>query len=228
LALPTALQADQVGVGWNCFDTVDGTVYDTFSWQGVPLGTFNFGSGLVPVGITDTIIQRLGTVTTPGGTTPISVSALQLRTVSQVNLGAGLGYYYATLDTSAQNTGVLTIDSFPTAGSPGTFHDYFTVNFDIRYGSLAGPIVLRPPSLTLVATGDWSADLPIPSCPIVHTDNQGAGDQHSVTSDTSVPTGGFNPFGVPETSPTLALFGLGTLSLLAYGWCGKKERRMAS
>jgi len=57
---------------------------------------------------------------------------------------AGLGYYYATLDTSGTNTGALTIDSFPAGSTPGTFHGYFDVTFDIRYGSLSGPIVTEP------------------------------------------------------------------------------------
>ena len=87
--------------GWNCFDTVSGTVYNGLLLEGVPLGTFDFGSGPVSVGNTDTIIQRLGTVNASGGTMSISVVALQLQTVNQVNLGAGLGYYFATLDTSS-------------------------------------------------------------------------------------------------------------------------------
>jgi hypothetical protein len=34
--------------------------------------------------------------------------------------------------------------------------------------------------------------------------------------------------GAPDVSSTFPLFGLGAVSLLAYGWCGKKERRTAS
>jgi hypothetical protein len=222
LALPSALQADdQAGPGFNGFDTVTTlTKFDGLPWEGVPLGTFDFGSGTVNVGNTDTIIQRVGyPVTAPGGTMALDVVALQLQTVNQVSLEGGpVGYYFATLDTSAQNTGVLTIDSFPITGSPGTFNDYFTVNFDVRYGSLAGPIVAEQ-GLQLTASGDWLTAPPIPSIPIVHEDPTDT-DLHVVTldRDSDIPDNGFYPFGVPETFSTLALLGIGTLSLLACDW----------
>lgn len=229
LWLPSALQAQPLGAGFNGFDTVTTgpsvTMFDGVPWQGVPLGTFNFGSGPVNVGATDTIIQRVGyPVTAPGGTMSLSVDALQLQTVNQVSLGGGpVGYYFVTLDTSAQNTGLLTIDSFPTAGSPGTFHDEFTIYFDIRYGSLTGPIVAPDQNLTLVASGDWWPTLPSPDPPLVHHDNEGAGDWHVVTIDPSIPdtiVDGFYP--TPEPSG-LALLGLGLLSMAIKTRRGRKQ-----
>jgi len=223
LSLPSALQA-QVGPGYNGFDTVISgpsvTTFDGLPWAGVPLGTFDFGSGAVPVGNTDTIVQRLGSpVTTPGGTIGLAVDALQLVTVNPVSLGGGpVGYYYATLDTSYPNTGLLTIDSFPTAGSPGTFNDYFTVNFDIRYGSVAGPIIAQQ-GLQLTAAGDWLTAPPIPSIPIVHNSGTIPNDLHVVTLDPNpdIPDDGFYPFGVPEPS-SLSLLGIGAVSLLGRNW----------
>ena len=227
-ALPSALQAQQVGPGYNGFDTVTTgssvTMFDGLPWQGVPIaptGYYDFGGsiGVQNIGNTDTIIQRLGTpVTAPGGTIGLSVFALQLQTVNQVNLGAGLGYYYATLDTSYPNTGLLTIDSFPTAGSPGTFNDYFTVNFDIRYGSVAGPIIAQQ-GLQLTAAGDWLTAPPIPSIPIVHNSGTIPNDLHVVTLDPNpdIPDDGFYPFGVPEPS-SLSLLGIGAVSLLGRNW----------
>lgn len=236
LWLPSALQAQPVGAGFNGFDTVTTgpsvTMFDGLPWQGVPLGTFNFGSGPVNVGNTDTIIQRLGSpVTAPGGTMSLSVMALQLQTVNQVSLGGGpVGYYYITLDTSAQNTGLLHFDSFPAAGSPGTFHDEFTIYFDIRFGSLNGPIVAPEQSLTLDATGDWLPTLPVPSIPIDHVYPNPANptDLHVVTldPDPNIPDDGFYVFGVPEPSG-LALFGLGVLCLAIKTRRGRKQAKPA-
>jgi hypothetical protein len=208
-------------------------MFDGLPWQGVPIaptGYYDFGGsiGVQNIGNTDTIIQRLGTpVTAPGGTIGLSVFALQLQTVNQVNLGAGLGYYYATLDTSYQNTGLLTIDSFPTAGSPGTFTDYFTVNFDIHYGSLTGPIVAEQ-GLELNASGDWQTTPPPSDAPPIPHISTGVGnDTHVVAGDpafeqdallidpdSSIPGDeAFQPFGVIPEPSVLALLGLGVLCL---------------
>jgi hypothetical protein len=234
LALPSTLQAQtsQVLAGYNCFDTDSGTTYAGTSWQGVPLGTFNFGSGPLSVGATDTIVQRLGpTVTTPGGTMAIQVDALQLQTTTPVSLGGGpVGYYYATLNTSFANTGVLTVDSFPTSSAnPGTFHDYFTVNFDIRYGSVNGPIVLPAGSpgtvLTLDCNALWQTFLPDPPPSVVHR-YPATGDPtdlhivHVDPSDVSVNEANFF-FPIPEPSG-LALLGMGALCLAIKTRWGRK------
>ena len=234
LALPSALQAQPVGSGFNGFDTVTTgpsvTMFDGLPWAGVALGTFDFGFGPVNVGQTDTIIQRLGTpVTVPGGTIGLAVDALQLQTVNQVSFGGGpVGYYFLTLNTSVpnQNSGQLTIDSFPTAGLPGTFHDYFTVYFDVRFGSLTGPIVAPDQNLTLTASGDWLPTLPIPSIPIDHVypNPENPTDLHVVTldPDPDIPNDGFYPFGVPEPSG-LALLGCGALCLAIKTRRGRKQ-----
>jgi hypothetical protein len=153
---------------------------------------------------------------------PIAVVALQLQTVNQVSLGGGpVGYYFATLDTSQPNSGVLTIDSFPSGGSPGTFHDDFVVYFDIRYGAINGPIVAEPAPLTLYidpGDGDWWPTLPPSSPPLMHHYPDGPPpwtDLHVVTIDPDVSDSivdGFYPVGVPEPS-SLALLCCGVLSL---------------
>jgi hypothetical protein len=120
------------------------------SLNGVPLG----GS----LGNTDTIVQRLqdavfpGTPTTTAPAISINLSALQLETVTPVNFaGDGLDFYFITLQ-SARSAGgsaslgsmTITLSSFDdgTAANPeGSFSSSIDVFFDIRKGSLSGPIV---------------------------------------------------------------------------------------
>jgi hypothetical protein len=231
LALPSALQAqNQVLAGYNCFDTGSGTLYAGTPWVGVPLGTFDFGSGPLNVGLTDTIIQRMGpAVTTPGGSMPLQVDALQLMTATPVSIGGGpLGYYYATLNTSFANTGVLTVDSFPSGGSAGTFHDFFTVNVDIRFGALNGPIVAPAgqPGVTqliLDCAAQWQTFLPLPPPTVVHQTGGPPNDWHYVSGDPApVPLEEADLFfPIPEPSG-LALLGLGALCLAIKTRRGRK------
>src|ERR1035438_5206502 len=63
--LPTPSRADSgtVNPGWDLFQTIasmtydNGPILDLGNLQGVPLGTYNFGSGPQNVGLTDTIVQ---------------------------------------------------------------------------------------------------------------------------------------------------------------------------
>jgi hypothetical protein len=74
--------------GYDTFKTVPaGTIFQGVNYMGVPLGTFNFGTGLVATGETDTIVHRLDTATGPPGgsvTIPIQLVALQLESVISV------------------------------------------------------------------------------------------------------------------------------------------------
>ena len=79
-----------------------------------------------------------------------------------MSLGGGpLGYYYVTLNTLHSSSGTLTLDTFPSGGTGGTFDTTFQVYFDIRYGSLSGPIVAPDQTLNLSITGaPWSRNAP--------------------------------------------------------------------
>jgi hypothetical protein len=161
LAWPSAVRGQgDVLPGWVLFNTLPTSTFDGVNWQGVPLGTFNFGShGSQSVGAIDTIIQIQDPITSSG---PIEVVGVQLRTVNQVSLGGGpLGYYYITLNTYQPSSGTLTIDSFPTLSTPGFFDTSFSVYFDVRYGSLNGPIVALDQTLSLSVTSQpWERNAP--------------------------------------------------------------------
>lgn len=127
------------------------------------------GNPIVPpnpnLGATDTIIERLSNVTAaPGGsgTTQLAMQDLQLMTTMAVpagTFGAGTpgGIYYLTLQSMRSaaeggpgpaSTGSMTINfANPTPGPPppaqpigGTFSSSLDVFFDLRLGSLTGPI----------------------------------------------------------------------------------------
>lgn len=162
LVCPSAIHAD-VLPGWVLFNTLPASTFGGVNWQGVGLGTFDFGThGSQSVGAIDTIIQIQNAITATGVPSPIQVAGVQLRTVNQVSLGGGpLGYYYITLNTSQSSSGTLTIDSFPTLSTAGSFDTSFNVYFDVRYGSLAGPIVLLDQTLNLSVTGQpWARNAP--------------------------------------------------------------------
>lgn len=151
---PSTTRADNAVLpGFDLFTTVAGTQVNlgpagVQQLLGVPLGSFNFGTGLVPTFNTDTIVQRQGTATAASPTVPIEIVALQLMSVNQFNLGAGEGFHFVTLQSARggpASVGTITINGLGTEPAPGephgTFDSFFDVFFDIRFGSLDGPIV---------------------------------------------------------------------------------------
>ena len=168
-ASPLAQADPIIDQGWDYLLTdPTGTSFAGVAFQGVPLNVFDFGPpyGVQPVGDTDTIVHRLAPVTvpvTPGTAAPIPIElvSLNLRSVSQTDFGAGLGYYYISLQSARggpASVGQMTI-TFDDPDS-GTFGSFFDVYFDIRFGALNGPIVLSS-NLLLSSTGSpWSRTPP--------------------------------------------------------------------
>ena len=153
-AFPGTIRADNIVLaGFDLFITQPGTQVNLgpagiVALRGVPLGTFNFGSGPVATFNTDTIVQRLGNATVASPSVPIQLVALQLMTENEINLGAGTGFYFVTLQSARggpASLGMITINGLgaePAPGLPhGTFDSFFDVFYDIRFGSLDGPIV---------------------------------------------------------------------------------------
>lgn len=120
--------------------------FDQTPFQGVPLGTFDFGGtiGVQDVGTTDTIVQRLQPASgVPGVPANINIElvSLQLRSVDPIDLGAGLDFHYLTLSNGPPVLGAATI-SFDSANG-GTYNPTFAIPFGIEYhiGAIDGPVV---------------------------------------------------------------------------------------
>ena len=137
-----------VNPGFESFQSLTGTTFGGVAFQGVPIGTFNFGGtiGVKAVGGTDTIVQRLAPAT--GAAIPTQLLDLQLMSTAPTNFGLGTGFYFITLQSARggpASTGSMTIGFGPEAppGLPhGTFDFFFDIFFDVRLGSLGGPIAL--------------------------------------------------------------------------------------
>jgi hypothetical protein len=163
LACPSISRAADYTVhsGWDLFPTVS-AVFNNVPFQGVPLGTYNFGSGPIAVGNTDTIIHRSNPIVgSAGGTAGFTATldVLQLRSVNQVSFGGGpLGYYYVTLQSARGGTATIDTGSmyFAPDNASGTFTDLMDVYFDVRYASLTGPIVLSTDCLMDNTGAEWT------------------------------------------------------------------------
>jgi hypothetical protein len=213
-----------VAPGWDLFPTVS-ALFQNVAFQGVPLGTYNFGGaiGVQNVGNTDTIIYRPAVIVgSSGGTVGFAgtMVAWQLRSVNQVSFGGGpLGYYYLTLQSA--RGGPASIDTgsmyFNPDNTQGTFSDLLDVFFDVRYGSLNGPIVYSADCLMQNDGAGWTHAGSYP--PVIDEVNHylyGPGD---IGADFWSPyVIHFDPQGdihiVPEPSG-LVLFGVGALALFA-------------
>ena len=123
--------------------------------MGVPLGTYNFGSGPVSVGDADTIIQRVDTVTVAAagdtGTTGLKMLALQLQTAAPVNFaGQGVDNYFITLQSTHGGPASLGSSAINFVNTDGVRSRRISTTqtrllrmdfFDIHKGSLTGAIV---------------------------------------------------------------------------------------
>jgi len=155
-AFPRPLHAEDIILpGFDLFDPMAGTVvfldgFGLIPFVGVPLGSFDFGSGSVDTGNTDTIFRRNSTIDDTTGIpsdliTSVDLLAMQMVTDGEFDLGAGLDRYYLTVSAAPASTGTM---EFAFGGPEGCVapHGSFsytslTWNFDLRTGSPSGTVI---------------------------------------------------------------------------------------
>jgi hypothetical protein len=246
--------ADNVFAGYDLFTSVSpGTTFGGVQFQGVPIGNFNFGGtiGVQPVGVTDTIVHRLTSTGNqpPGGSATVSLAMLDLQLMSTVpaNFGLGVGIYFITLQSMRSaaeggpgpaTTGQITINfanpTPPPTAVDGTFSSFFDVFFDVRLGSLTGPIAQSGDLVLTNGGASWS-HTPLPGAILINGVNSNLNGQDH-TNDFFIipplvethPTGATHTVteaGVPVPEPSaLALMAAGAFAMLS-AW--KLRRRRA-
>jgi hypothetical protein len=151
--------------GWDLLLSVPPTTFGGVPFEGVPLGSYDFGSGAQNVGSTDTIVHRLDSAFEPSTAIPTELVALQLQSLVPADFGGGLDTYFITLQSvrgGPASSGRMTINFDPggEVTPHGTFDSFFNVFFDVRLGALDGPIFLSD-VLTLTSTGNpWTHEPP--------------------------------------------------------------------
>ena len=193
IVLACAAMASAQSAGYDLFQTGTGTQVDLSSMGvGVVQLTGNPISGAP--GNSDTMVQRTQAVPSGGGTVPISVYALSLKSSSPVTFQGQSADVYVTINNTGGTISTSTLpqpDSLSSSGgsvtvrTDGTFDSSLTVNADIIFVK-AGASVTDPnnylghgaaPTTTLSSTNSsWSTSAPA-----------------GYPSSTTFPSGGFYP-----------------------------------
>ncbi len=150
----------QVLPGYDLFETEAGTYYDfegyvgmgVMQFEGVPLGSFDFGSGPQPTGDADTIVRRLDTATVASATIDIEIVALSLVSTDPIDIGNGPEHILIDLNFDAGGS-QMTINGLASEGDPhGTFDSSLNFFFDVM-GTTTGYIGTIPTTITQTGTG---------------------------------------------------------------------------
>lgn len=226
-----------VGAGWDLFETLPGTSFDEGLYGGVPLGSFDFGGTIEtqPTGSTDTIVRRdqnaLGVDPGDSATIPIELVELQLKSSQPVDLGAGTDFHFITPQSNrgsgegppgppSQGTMTFTFDS----AESGIFDSSLDVWFDVRKGSLDGPILISGMETLESSAVPWGRTPPSEAVTIlgVNVLLVGGTTEWDFWPDSDAPDDGFDEQAVLASHRVRsALFNvlqipaLGTLGLLA-------------
>jgi hypothetical protein len=159
LACPSPSRANgTVYSGWDLLISSADTTFMDMHWQGVPYGTFDFGSGSTNTLLTDTIVHRLITVSSSDPHPQFTGSQFvmegwQLQCVEDPTL-------FLTLQSThggPASTAELDIDF-----TNHTFSSSLTNYWDLRYGGVDGSIINNG-SCILTTSGNIWSNAPGPS-----------------------------------------------------------------
>ena len=196
-------------------------------FRGVPLGTFDFGNGPVNTFNADTIVQRLGDASPASPTISLQVVAMQFMSVNQFNLGGGNDFHFITLQSirgGPASLGLMTITFGPEGTPHGTFDSTLSIFFDIRVGSLDGPIVFSGSKTLTVFNVPWT-HFPPDGALLIPGVNFLLNGQNSLNDFFPIgPVMHVNPDGSMHTVRTADVPEPTTISLLAMGIAGVAAR----
>ncbi len=157
-----------IAPGFNLFHTEPGSNFffgppvpnpQFVDFEGDPFDFFDFGdgNGLVPVGNTDTIVERLQPANlAPLDTIDIEIVALSLVSVAPVDLGFGAGFedIHVDLNTSSPSfQSTMTIMDTGEGEPHGTFDSTLNFSFDVT-GSVGGFYATIEKTIT-ATNQDW-------------------------------------------------------------------------
>jgi hypothetical protein len=243
LTCPTTTRADlTVHSGWDLLWTQPGTQFMGDPFVGVPIWNHNFAGtiGSQYVGLTDTIVRRLANATVPGPVVPpsqsttisVQMDAMQLASQNPISFMNGpLGTYFITLESlhgGPVSTGSMTISFDSQVNEPlttphGTFSSSWNIYFDVRYGTLNGPIVYSN-NLPLGSTNAFWTHYPTHDALLIEDVNRFLRGDHTIYQDFFAEVAETHPFAthivtftIPEpTSGLLAVLGISLLGLRKY------------
>ncbi len=230
IAFPSVSKADPLVLrGFDLFVTTGGTKVDLGppigiqQFKGVPLGTFDFGSGPVNTDNADTIVHRLADASPANPTIPIQMVALQFMSVNPINGN----FLFITLQSDRggpASLGLMTINFGPEGTPHGTFDSTLSVFFDVRVGSINGPIVFSGNKTLTAFDIPWS-HFPPPGAFTIDGVNFMLNGQNQLND--FFPLGEvlhMNPDGSMHTVTTAGVPEPATMSLLAVGIAGFAAR----
>jgi hypothetical protein len=177
VAVPRPADAsDIITRGFDLSDPLPGTAVNLpglglVPFVGVPLGTFDFGVGPVPTFNADTIIERLDDANAPVDLVPVLLLAMQLRSEIAIDMGFGLDIHFLTLQTTTPSDGTMVFTDFSGPHVPppphGSFrYDPINWSFDVRRGSLDGPVVFSGSKVLSSANTSWT-HFPVPGAVLI-------------------------------------------------------------
>ncbi|MCF7962862.1 MAG: PEP-CTERM sorting domain-containing protein [Pirellula sp.] len=146
-----------------------GAPFGLVPFVGVPIGTYDFGSGSAIIGATDTIVRRLDSVTLADGeckTINIAMTALSLRSRDQIDwssFGGIANEYVKTVGVVDQGSTMTICNDF--VGLCATFDSTIKISFQLQ-GVTSGAVAsFGTKTFSMVGAGSWHQIPGTPSLP---------------------------------------------------------------